>query len=55
MSGGAKHYSTDEGWFYVLEDGTEVGPFKTEWEMLKYVEDRDINEQQAPAEDRPEA
>lgn len=38
------HYHNTEGWFYVLDDGTEVGPFASEWEMFKYVEDRDINE-----------
>ena len=39
------HYSNADGWFYVCEDGTEVGPFKTEWEMFKYMEDVDIDEQ----------
>ena len=38
------HHQTPEGWFYVCADGTEVGPFKSEWEMFKYVEDIDIND-----------
>ena len=41
------HYSNVEGWFYVCEDGTEVGPFASEWEMFKYCEDVDISEPSA--------
>lgn len=38
-----RHYSTDEGWFYVFGNGDEVGPFESEWAMLKYMEDIDIS------------
>lgn len=41
------HYSCAEGWFYILDDGTEVGPFKSEWEMFKYCEDRDLSQEAA--------
>jgi hypothetical protein len=40
----ATQYSNAEGWFYVCTDGTDVGPFESEWAMFKYCEDRDINE-----------
>jgi hypothetical protein len=48
------HYSTAEGWFYVCDDGTEVGPFASEWEMFKYVEDIDIHEELPPELPKPE-
>jgi hypothetical protein len=44
------HYQTGEGWIYVRADGTEVGPFESEWAMYKYVEDRDINEEKRMTE-----
>lgn len=45
------HYSNADGWFYVLDNGNEVGPFETEWEMFKYVEDIDINEKPSAPDD----
>lgn len=41
---GPHYHNPSEGWFYVLDVGTEVGPFASEWEMFKYVEDRDIHD-----------